>query len=87
MNRFYYADTEAAFGRVAELLKNEGFVWVGLNNNPTFTECKKRIHGNAKLIIHAFVNDINKRKEIQFGTMSIYNTYPQFKGQISLIYI
>lgn len=80
MNGFYNANTEEKFNRATKKLLTNGYIWVGLNKNPTFAECKKQIHGNAKLIIHAFYNDITRKHEIQFGTKSIYRTYPQFKN-------
>ena len=87
MNGFYNANTEDEFNRVAMELFNNGYEWVGLNKKPTFAECKNKIHGNGKLIIHAFYNSINKKKEIQFGTKSIYNSYPQYKGKVKVLNI
>lgn len=80
MNGFYNASTENKFNKVVTELLNNGYEWVGLNNKPTFEECKKFIPGNAKLVIHAFYNDITRKKEIQFVTKSIYKTYPQYKN-------
>lgn len=85
MNKFYNANTEETFNKVVTYLFNNGYEWVGLNKKPTFIECKKQIHGNAKLVIHAFYNSITKKKEIQFGTRSIYKTYPQYKGGIKVL--
>ena len=87
MNGFYNVSTEDKFDRVVENLFNNGYVWVGLNKKPSFEECKSKIHGNGKLVIHAFYNDINNKKEIQFGTKSIYNSYPQYKGKVKLLNI
>lgn len=85
MNGFYSANTEKQFNTVVTQLLNNGYEWVGLNKKPTFEECKRKLHGNAKLIIHAFYNDINHKNEIQFGTKSIYISYPQYKGKIKVI--
>ena len=82
---FYDASTEEKFNKTVRKLTKAGFVWVGLNKHPSFEDCKKQIHGNAKLIITAFHNEINGKNEIQFGTKSIYNTYPQFRGKIKVI--
>lgn len=84
MNGFYNASTEDKFNKVVTDLLNNGYEWVGLNKKPTFVECKKQIHGNGKLVIHAFYNDITNKKEIQFGTKSIYNSYPQYKGKVKV---
>lgn len=85
MNGFYNASTEDKFNKVVAKLLNNGYEWVGFNKRPTFTECKRQIHGNGKLIIDAFYNDITNKKEIQFGTKSIYNSYPQYKGKVKVI--
>ena len=80
MNGFYNANTEEKFNRVTKKLLNNGYIWVGIDKNPSFEKCKRQIHENAKLIINAFYNDITRKHEIQFGTRSIYKTYPQFKN-------
>ena len=82
---FYDASTKEKFDRTIRRLFEAGFVWVGLNKNPSFEDCKKQIHRNGKLIINAFYNDINGKKEIQFGTRAIYNTYPQYSGKIKVV--
>ena len=85
MGKFYNANTEETFNKVITYLFNNGYEWVGLNKKPTFIECKNQIHGNAKLVINAFYNSITKKKEIQFGTRSIYKTYPQYKSGIKVL--
>lgn len=82
---FYNANTEEKFNKIIKTLNNKGYTMVGLNKNPSFKDCKKYIHGNAKLIIHAFYNSITNRNEIQFETKSIYESYPQYKGKIKII--
>lgn len=85
MDKFYYANTEEKFKKVIDMLFNDGYEWVGIDKNPTFAKCKKQIHGNGKLIINAFYNDFTNKKEIQFGTKSIYNSYPQYKGKLKIM--
>lgn len=80
MNKFYNASTKEKFNHVSKTLLDNGYEWVGINKNPTFEECKKFVHGNSKLVICAFYNDITNKREIQFGTRSIYKTYPQHKN-------
>lgn len=87
MNGFYNADTKNSFDKVVAKLLDNGYEWVGINKKPNFEECKKQIHGNGKLIIHAFYNSIINKKEIQFGTKSIYNSYPQYKGKVKVLNI
>lgn len=55
MDGFYIVNTEKFFNTITKDLKSSGYEWIGVNKNPTFLECKKQIHGNAKLIIHAFI--------------------------------
>ncbi len=85
-NTFYDASTKEKFNRTVRKLFAAGFQWVGLNKNPSFEDCKKNIHGNGKLIINAFYNDINGKNEIQYGTRAIYNTYPQYNRKIKVIF-
>ena len=85
MDGFYDASTEAKFNKVIAMLLARGYDWVGLSKRPTFNECKSQIHGNAKLVIHAFYNDITGRREILFGSRSIYNSYPQYSKGIKVI--
>ena len=80
MNEFYVVNTEKFFNTITKELKNLGYEWVGINKNPTFPECNNQIHCNAKLIIHAFYNDITGKNEIQFGTKSIYRSYPHLRN-------
>ena len=44
---------------------------------PTFEGCKK-YYKNAKLILHAFTNDITGQKEMQITTAQIIKSYPQY---------
>ena len=84
MDGFYDASTEEKYNRVLEKLFNNGYQWVcdnpRLKRDYTFDDCKRRIHGNAKLVLHAFYNDITRKKEIQFGTRAIYKTYPMYRN-------
>lgn len=80
IDRFYVVDTEKFFNTITKQLKNSGYEWVGINKNLTFLECKNQIQGNAKLVINAFYNDITNKKEIQFGTKSIYKSYPHLRN-------
>ena len=77
-NTFYDASTKEKFNRTVRKLFVAGFQWVGLNKNPSFEDCKKNIHGNGKLIISAFYNDINEKYVIQYSTRAFYITYPQY---------
>lgn len=80
MEGLYVVYTEKSFNTIIKELKKFGYEWVGSNKNLTFSECVKQIHGNAKLVVCAFYNNITRKKEIQFGTKSTYLSYPQFRG-------
>ena len=80
MNGFYNACTEEKFNKVNQTLQANGYEWVGLNKNPSFEQCRGEIGRRCKLVLHAFYNDITRKHEIQFGSRSIYKTYPQFKN-------
>ena len=80
MNGFYNAETEEKFNKVSKTLQANGYEWVGINKDPSFRECKRHIDGRAKLVLHAFYNDITRKHEIQFGTRTIYKSYPQFRN-------
>lgn len=66
--------------------KNCGFVYASdfTAEIPTAKELlaqfKKHNHGNAKMILHFFHNQITGRKEISTGSATIYRSYPQYKN-------
>lgn len=76
------ANTEQKYNQVVSYLKKLGYVWATdfPNHEPTFKESKRCYHGNSKLLIHAFDNDITGKKEMCTTTLSIMQSYPQFKG-------
>lgn len=41
---------------------------------------KNCYHGNSKLLLHFYTNKITGRKEIDFGTRSVYRSYPQYRN-------
>lgn len=77
----FRANTENDFNRVVSNLKKIGYVWATdfPNHEPTFKECKSFYHGNSKLLIHTFFNDILQRHEMSATTLSVLKTYPQYK--------
>ena len=40
---------------------------------------KKLFHGNSKILLHCFYNDITKKYEMQYTTRSIEKSYPGSK--------
>lgn len=80
MNLFR-ANTETEFNEIVNELKANGYVWAtDFPKEPTYKECKSMYHGNSKLLIHAFFNDFVNRYEMQAATLSVLESYPQYKG-------
>lgn len=52
-----------------------GFVPVG-GEPPTFSEAKRYYHGNSKLLLCLFYNDITKKHEMQITTKTVARSYP-----------
>ena len=69
-----------------DIAKNFNYVMASdFNHNiPTAAELyntfKKYYHGNSKMLLNFYYNPITDRKEISYGTRSIYRTYPQYKN-------
>ena len=67
-------------------LKKGGFVMANdfKKDIPSAQELHKQFkqynHGNAKMILNLFYNDITGRKEIATGCRATYKTYPQYKN-------
>lgn len=78
----FRANTETEFNKVVSNLKKLGYVWATdfPVHEPTFKECKAFYHGNSKLLIHTFFNDITRKNEMSAATLSVLKTYPQYKG-------
>lgn len=77
----FRVNTERDFNRVVSNLKKLGYVWAtDFPKEPTFKECKGFYHGNSKLLIHTFYNNIINKNEMAATTLSVLKTYPQYKG-------
>ena len=77
----FRVNTETDFNRVVNNLKKSGYVWAtDFPREPTFKECKGFYHGNSKLLMHTFFNDITGKNEMCVTTLSVMKTYPQYKG-------
>lgn len=48
--------------------------------NKLLDDFRKYNHGNSKLVLHFFYNTITGRKEISYGTKTIYRSYPQYRN-------
>lgn len=81
---FIRADTEKVYEEivVSSLLSPWGFLPPGgLSPSFHFREMKKHFHGNSKIILHLYYNDITGKYEMQATTAAIQRTYPQYRGK------
>lgn len=46
---------------------------------PKYEDAKKWYHGNSKLLLHLFFNDLTNKYEMQISTATIAKSYPQNK--------
>ena len=60
--------------RVAEML-DKGFIFPNNMKPYSFEQAKKCYHGNSKLLLQTFYNDITGENEMQYTTMSVYLSY------------
>lgn len=47
---------------------------------PKFDEMRQNYHGNGKLLLHLFWNDLANMHEMQVTTATIEKSYPQIKN-------
>lgn len=85
----FFIDYNNDLKKMQEILiaaEQDGFVMASDFNKaiPTaeelYEEFRKYYHGNSKLILHFFYNSITNRKEISYGTRTVYRSYPQYKN-------
>lgn len=85
----FFIDYNNNLKKMQEILKaaeQDGFVMASdfKKDIPTaeelYKEFRKYNHGNSKMILHFFYNDITNRKEISYGTRTIFRSYPQYKN-------
>ena len=84
-----FLDYNNDLNKMQEILnsaKSDGFVMANDFNKEIpsaeelYAEFRKYNHGNSKMILHFFHNNITNRKEISYGTRSIFQSYPQYKN-------
>ena len=46
---------------------------------------KKSFHGNAKMLLHLFKNEITGKYDMQCTTRAIERTYPQNRGRLNIV--
>lgn len=84
---FYCINSRKLFDRRVWQAKSNGYKWA--TDNPKhellYDEARSMFHGNSKLLLHLFHNDITERDEMQVTTVSVINTYPQYKGKVLVV--
>lgn len=60
---------------VVQKVENSGYNRIGINENLSYDFFKNCYHGNSKLLIKLYFNDILNRKEWQITTKTIENSY------------
>lgn len=85
---FYDVSTKKLWDKRTAQAKANGYKW-GTSfpncDDPTFDDAKSHYHGNSKLILQLFHNDITGKDEMNYGTKSIYKSYPQYKGKLEIL--
>ena len=81
---FIRADTEKTYEEIVTCAILSPWCFLppgGLSPSFHFREMKKHFHGNSKIILHLFYNDITGKYEMQATTAAIQKTYPQYRGK------
>ena len=80
---FYDVSTKQLWDKRVSQAKANGCKWASdfSQRDISFEEAKGNYHGNSKLILHLFYNNITGRNEMQYTTKTIIKTYPQYKGK------
>lgn len=80
----YDINSPMLFERRVRQAKANGYVWATdfPDHEPTYEEMKSWYHGNSKLLLHLYYNDILNKLEMSVTTKAVMKTYPQYKGKI-----
>ena len=81
---FYDVSTIPLWNKRVQQAKANGYVWATdfPDHEPTYEEMKSWYHGNSKVLLHLYYNDILNRLEMSATTKAVMKTYPQYKGKI-----
>lgn len=60
--------------RIKEML-NSGYIFPNNAEPDSFEKAKSYHHGNSKLLLRTFYNDITRKNEMQYTTMSVYLSF------------
>ena len=80
MNGLYLdASTAELFKRTIAAAAGYGYTFPNGANPPSFESAKAFYHGNSKLLLHLFYNEITGGREMRITTRATELTYPQIK--------
>lgn len=74
----YEINTRQQHDKVIKDMLKKGYTFPNGGKGWDFETAKSLYHGNSKLLLHCFYNDITKKKEMKYITRSVYLSYPQY---------
>lgn len=74
----YEINTRQQHDKVIKEMVDKGYTFPNNKQEWDFDVAKSLYHGNSKLLLHCFYNDITKKKEMNYITRSTYLSYPQY---------
>ena len=74
----YEINTRQQHEKIINDMLKKGYTFPNGGKGWDFETAKSVYHGNSKLLLHCFYNDITKKKEMKYITRSVYLSYPQF---------
>ena len=79
---YYDVNDKESFDKTTKAFLEHGYKWAADRPNFTldFETAKSYYHGNSKLLLDTFYNNIIGKYEIQVTTKSVIKSYPQYKN-------
>ena len=67
------------------LAAQKDFCERGIDKVRFYEQMKKNFHGNAKMLLHLFKNEITGKYDMQCTTRAIARTYPQNRCRLNIV--
>lgn len=71
----YDVNSKEKHDKVIKNMLQKGFIFPDNIKSMTYERAKKLYHGNSKLLLYTFYNDITDKFEMQYTTKSVYLSY------------
>mgnify|MGYP000020401444 CR=1 FL=1 len=71
----YEINSKEKHDRVVNEMLRKGFIFPNNMKPYTYEKAKNCYHGNSKLLLHTFYNDMTGKFEMQYTTKSVYLSY------------